>query len=185
MQFTKTYLVLGADSPGLKNPTNMDTIRAEAWYSIPWLEEKFGVTSRANNPFLARYGGGGMRTRDGQGTLCVEWLDVERAGRYTYYTCNINEITDIAVLAALKNTQTIYFDIRRVACITFDDNDVVTVSECDQLIQHVELTKNSNGEFTFGDLTAIENAFERIGQLPAGPVSIRGPVNISGGYLVG
>jgi|GEM_PF-6308092 len=67
-----------------------------------------------------------------------------------------------AMLALLENTQTIYLDIRRVAYITFDDNDVVTISECDQLIHHIELTKNSNGEFTFGDLTVIENAIDRM-----------------------
>jgi hypothetical protein len=190
LQFIKNYMVLGTDRPGLENPTNMDAVRAEVWYNIPWIEKKIDLPSFADSdlPSFAdrvpnRYGGGSYGGTNG--SLCVEWMDIGHAGRYTQYECNIIDITDDAILAALEYSQTIYFDIRRIACITFDGNGITTVLESDQLIQHVELTKNSNGEFTFGDLTAIENALDRIGQHPARTtISVKGPVHISGSYLV-
>ncbi|MCL1977496.1 MAG: hypothetical protein FWG55_05285 [Candidatus Bathyarchaeota archaeon] len=61
-----------------------------------------------------------------------------------------------AILNALENTQTIYADIIRVGYITFYENEEVVVTPIDnEVIQHMELTKNGNG-FTFNDSAPIQ-----------------------------
>jgi hypothetical protein len=56
-----------------------------------------------------------------------------------------------ATLNALENTQMIYADIIRVGYITFYENGEVVVTPIDnEVIQHMEMTKNGNG-FTFND----------------------------------
>jgi len=60
------------------------------------------------------------------------------------------------ILDALENTQTIFADIIRVGYITFYENEKVVVTPIDnEIIQHMELTKNGNG-FTFNDSAPIQ-----------------------------
>jgi len=163
MLLSKSHFYFGTYRPDRETLTHMDNGGPAAWFKVPWLTEKYGI---------AEYG---MRTGDyvnaipntGMALYNVtelppeEWQNISPDARQTQITTGdtiggIDENTN-AILAALENTQTIYLDIRRIACITFADNGTVTTSEYNQFIQHIELTKNSNGEFTFGDVTGAEN----------------------------
>jgi hypothetical protein len=158
MQLSKSYHYVGMDKPGLENSTPLSTFPEEAWYNIPWLsfnsKESSGTYSYNITSLEALQELEKNRTTHG-GTSHL------RTG-YTH-----EEIG--TTLASLENTQTIYLDVKRVACITFNDNGTVTTSECDQLIQHIELTKNDSGEFTFGDLTVLKDRAYQLGQSIATP----------------
>jgi hypothetical protein len=53
-----------------------------------------------------------------------------------------------------KNAQTIYIDVSRLGLVTFDGNNtIVTLADSNQIIAHVELTKNDN-EFIYGEVPA-------------------------------
>jgi hypothetical protein len=166
LQLSKTHEFIGMDKPGLEKSTIMGTFRTEAWYNIPWLEEKLGVTYGimldASAPTASPLSSGG-RYHIFNGTAGVPDMlqDTGCGGRRV----TPRDETSDTILATLEKTQTIYLDIKRVAYITFDDNGTVTTSECDQLLQHIELTKNSNGEFIFGDLpTYVEDAVSNLGK---------------------
>jgi hypothetical protein len=147
LQLSKSYQYLGMDRPGLKNATPFNALDHEAWYKIPWLNVAAGGYSNS-------YGSaGGMYAYNTTNAEAKTWQNL---GSSSFSLGGTDKHSD-AILTALKNAQTIYLDVRRVAYITYDDNGAVTTFECDQFIQRIELTKNSNGEFTFGDSSTLRS----------------------------
>jgi hypothetical protein len=158
IKLSRSYEYVGMDRPGIEIPTLMSTFRPDKWLlDFSWLNEALGidyfddcvlcwnVSHHLGSPIPS---GGRYRANITNSTPEM-WQDMGGTGIRGGY---IDEISDTKLLA-LQNTQTIYIDIRRIAYMTIDDKGSVTTSKCDQLIQHIKLTKNGNDEFTFNNST--------------------------------
>ncbi|MDR2699529.1 MAG: hypothetical protein LBC12_01730 [Nitrososphaerota archaeon] len=164
LQLSKSYEYVGMDRPGLENPTfSSATFRSDFMFNdpllSPWCYEPIDISPKSEQTLSwngssnlgSPIPSGGRYITNATNLTPEKWQDMGSAGTRGGYT---DEISDTK-LSALKNTRTIYLDIRRIGYITVDDSATIIASKCNQLIQHIELTKNNTGEFTFGNPTAF------------------------------
>ncbi len=64
------------------------------------------------------------------------------------------------------NAQTIYFDVHRVCCVSFNSNSTVVTLPNDEVIQHIELTKSGN-QFVYGTIPEDVHQIPPIPESPA------------------
>jgi hypothetical protein len=188
LQLSKSHFYFVTTRPGFETLPPTKTADTDAWFEVPWIRDRYGIApyGMSSQTYTNAIPNTGIPlsaiTEISPEDLPEEWKDVAPNARHIdgkvgVHISNIDETTT-AVLTALENAQTIFLDIRRVACITFADDGTVTTSDCDQMIQHIELTKNSKGEFTFGEMAGIEKLMAQMlqsqteSQRPAGIPSV-------------
>ena len=74
-------------------------------------------------------------------------------GNYNYtmgfLSSNYNEEEAAQIVTQIRNAQTLYIDVSKASTVKVTDNFTVTEPASDEVIQHIELTKVSDG-FLFG-----------------------------------
>lgn len=145
--FNGTYFFSASNSN--RDPTDLIAFAREDWFNstnfdISWGGNGVCINSTTQMPQIGGNFEVGTTTSDNNDDG-IKWLNE----RYSNF------------LAALENTQTIYFDVRRVGYITFDGDNTVVTFAGNQVIQHIKMTKNGNA-FIFGDLETIEEQLAKM-----------------------
>ena len=81
----------------------------------------------------------------------------------TYSSSSFTNTTLPQEFLNIQNAQTIYIDVYRLGYITFNGNSTIVTLANNQVIQHVELTKNGN-QFTYG--TVPQNMLPKTMPIP-------------------
>ncbi|MCL2691069.1 MAG: hypothetical protein FWE56_02275 [Candidatus Bathyarchaeota archaeon] len=135
VQLSKNTYYVSMTNTNNESPANLfDSFCRENWFNMSY----FGIGS-----------GGGIHIGDST-ELPQNGETLPNGGTFSGMIIgSFDEFSDIA--KAIENTQTIYLDVRRTYYVTFDGYNTIVTLANNQVIHHIELTKNGNA-FTFGEL---------------------------------
>ena len=104
-----------------------------------------------DNWFNTSTSGGGVFFFNFNGTLGIDSEAGCGAISGTYSSSSFTNTTLPQEFLNIQNAQTIYIDVYRLGYVTFNGNSTIITLANNQVIQHVELTKNGD-EFAYGTI---------------------------------
>ncbi|MCL2172838.1 MAG: hypothetical protein FWB84_04245 [Candidatus Bathyarchaeota archaeon] len=137
LQIQKTHSYLSFNEEAFEHYNDKDSLTTEYWQET-LLDKSDGRTG---------YSFGGLSVSD-PGEQIPVWIAGENENHGYNQSDNSYKKGD-KILETIKDTQTIYLDIRRVAYISLSADGTVIIVEDNKLLHHLELTKNDNG-YMFG-----------------------------------
>jgi hypothetical protein len=79
------------------------------------------------------------------GMFITDLIGVSYQGLISGSTLNYNASTIPQTVADLQNANELYIDVSRLCSIAFDGNTTTVITESNNVIQHIELTKSGSG----------------------------------------